>query len=160
MMSLRVSLITLLSCLFCQMAQADVRPLIVVQTLNPPASPVFTTWGQDVAIDGATITAVGTVSGRGRREIDARGQLVTPGFVDIHTHYDAQVTWDPLLTPSSWHGCTTVVMGSCGVGFDIVLDQVFALQQRPIALDRRMVHHRHGQALRRFAGAIAVPAKA
>ncbi|MSP61687.1 MAG: D-aminoacylase [Myxococcales bacterium] len=70
----------------------------------------------DVAIDGAVVTAVGEV-GPGRREIDARGKLVTPGFVDIHTHYDAQVTWDPFLTPSSWHGCTTVVMGSCGVGF-------------------------------------------
>ena len=62
------------------------------------------------------ITAVGTV-GPGRRELDARGKLVTPGFVDMHTHYDAQVSWDPQLTPSSWHGCTTVVMGNCGVGF-------------------------------------------
>ena len=70
----------------------------------------------DVAVDGATIAAVGEV-GRGRREIDAGGRLLTPGFVDIHTHYDAQVTWDPQLTPSSWHGCTSVVMGSCGVGF-------------------------------------------
>ena len=70
----------------------------------------------DVAIDGGTITAVGKV-GAGRRTIDADGLLVTPGFVDIHTHYDAQVTWDARLTPSSWHGVTTVVMGSCGVGF-------------------------------------------
>ncbi len=60
--------------------------------------------------------AVGQV-GPGRREVDADGLIVTPGFVDIHTHYDAQVTWDPQLTPSSWHGCTTVVMGNCGVGF-------------------------------------------
>lgn len=73
-------------------------------------------YAADVAIDGDTIVAVGDV-GPGRREIDAAGQLVTPGFVDIHTHYDAQVTWDPYLTPSSWHGVTTVVMGSCGVGF-------------------------------------------
>ena len=70
----------------------------------------------DIGIDGDRITAVGNV-GSGKREIDARGHLVTPGFVDIHTHYDAQVTWDPYLTPSSWHGCTTVVMGNCGVGF-------------------------------------------
>lgn len=71
----------------------------------------------DVAIQGDRIVAVGTVSGTGQREIDATGLLVTPGFVDVHTHYDGQVSWDPDLTPSSWHGCTTVVMGSCGVGF-------------------------------------------
>src|SRR5882672_10291120 len=71
----------------------------------------------DVAIDGESITGIGTGIGRGRREINARGMLVTPGFVDIHTHYDGQATWDPYLTPSSWHGVTTVVMGNCGVGF-------------------------------------------
>lgn len=71
----------------------------------------------DVAVEGGRIVAVGRVAERGRREIDAKGLLVTPGFVDIHTHYDAQVTWDPMLTPSSWHGVTTAVMGSCGVGF-------------------------------------------
>ena len=71
----------------------------------------------DVAVDGETITAVGAGIGRGRREIDAQGLLVTPGFVDIHTHYDGQATWDPYLTPSSWHGVTTVVFGNCGVGF-------------------------------------------
>ncbi|PBC40844.1 amidohydrolase [Rhodococcus sp. ACPA4] len=71
----------------------------------------------DVAVDGGTITVVGEVSQAGRREIDASGKLVTPGFVDIHTHYDGQVTWDTLLTPSSLHGVTTVVMGNCGVGF-------------------------------------------
>ncbi len=70
----------------------------------------------DVAIDGDRIAAVGGQL-RGKREIDARGKLVTPGFVDTHTHYDAQVSWDPYLTPSSWHGCTTVIMGNCGVGF-------------------------------------------
>jgi N-acyl-D-aspartate/D-glutamate deacylase len=71
----------------------------------------------DLAIEGDRIVEVGRVETRGRREIDADGLLVTPGFVDIHTHYDGQVTWDPLLTPSCWHGVTTVVMGNCGVGF-------------------------------------------
>ncbi len=71
----------------------------------------------DVAIDGDRIAAVGKVSGAGREEIDAKGRLVTPGFVDIHTHFDGQVTWDPFLTPSTFHGVTTVVMGNCGVGF-------------------------------------------
>jgi N-acyl-D-aspartate/D-glutamate deacylase len=71
----------------------------------------------DVAVDGGTITAVGPVRGRGAEEIDARDHLVTPGFVDIHTHYDGQATWDERMTPSSWHGVTTAVMGNCGVGF-------------------------------------------
>ncbi|MEK6210203.1 MAG: amidohydrolase family protein [Pseudomonadota bacterium] len=71
----------------------------------------------DVAVDGESITGIGTGIGRGRRDIDARGMLVTPGFVDIHTHYDGQATWDPYLTPSSWHGVTTVIFGNCGVGF-------------------------------------------
>src|SRR5882672_1342906 len=71
----------------------------------------------DVAIDGERITAVGTDVGPGRREIDARGMVVAPGWVDIHTHYDGQATWDPYLTPSSWHGVTTVIFGNCGVGF-------------------------------------------
>ncbi len=71
----------------------------------------------DVAIDNGVITAVGDDIGVGRREIDAAGLLVTPGFVDVHTHYDGQATWDPELTPSSFHGVTTTVMGNCGVGF-------------------------------------------
>ena len=71
----------------------------------------------DVAIDGATITAVGGRQGAARREIDAEGLLLAPGWVDVHTHYDGQATWDPLLTPSCWHGVTTTVMGNCGVGF-------------------------------------------
>jgi N-acyl-D-aspartate/D-glutamate deacylase len=71
----------------------------------------------DVAVKDGVIAAVGKVSGTGAEEIDARGQLVTPGFVDIHTHYDGQATWDQRLQPSSWHGVTTVVMGNCGVGF-------------------------------------------
>ena len=71
----------------------------------------------DIAIDNGLVTEVGTVVAGGRREIDATGLVVTPGWVDIHTHYDGQVTWDPLLSPSCWHGVTTVVMGNCGVGF-------------------------------------------
>jgi len=71
----------------------------------------------DIAVDAATITKVGPGIKAGRREIDATGLLVTPGFVDVHTHYDGQATWDPYLTPSSWHGVTTVVFGNCGVGF-------------------------------------------
>ncbi|GMV39017.1 MAG: amidohydrolase [Myxococcales bacterium] len=71
----------------------------------------------DVALSGDRIAAVGVVPEQGRREIDARGALVTPGFVDLHTHYDGQVSWDPDLMPSSVHGVTTAVMGSCGVGF-------------------------------------------
>src|SRR5437868_8614328 len=71
----------------------------------------------DVAVDGGLISQVGVVEGRGKREIDAAGLLVTPGWVDIHTHYDGQATWDGSLAPSSWHGVTTVVMGNCGVGF-------------------------------------------
>ncbi|MFZ5833981.1 MAG: N-acyl-D-amino-acid deacylase family protein [Pseudomonadota bacterium] len=71
----------------------------------------------DVAVDNGVITSVGTVSAKGKKELDATGLLVTPGFVDVHTHYDAQVSWDALISPSCWHGVTTVVMGNCGVGF-------------------------------------------
>jgi len=71
----------------------------------------------DVAVDGGRITAVGDVPDRGAEELDARDLLVTPGWVDVHTHYDGQVTWDPYLSPSCWQGVTTVVMGNCGVGF-------------------------------------------
>jgi N-acyl-D-amino-acid deacylase len=71
----------------------------------------------DVAIDRGVITVVGKVSRNGGREIDATGLLVTPGWVDAHTHFDGQVMWDSYLTPSCWHGVTTVVMGNCGVGF-------------------------------------------
>lgn len=71
----------------------------------------------DVAIEAGRITQVGRVAERGREEIDARGRIVTPGFVDIHTHYDGQAVWDSHLAPSAWHGVTTAVMGNCGVGF-------------------------------------------
>src|ERR1700709_1839186 len=71
----------------------------------------------DVAITGGRITEVGKVFGKGKEEIDARGKLVTPGFVDVHTHYDGQVTWSQEITPSSQNGVATAIMGNCGVGF-------------------------------------------
>lgn len=71
----------------------------------------------DVAINGDKICALGKVAETGKREIDARGAVVTPGFIDLHTHMDAQVGWDPQLTPSCWHGVTTVLTGNCGVTF-------------------------------------------
>jgi len=71
----------------------------------------------DIAIKGGKIAKIGQITETATNEIDAKGKLVTPGWVDIHTHYDGQATWDPLLAPSSWHGVTTVVMGNCGVGF-------------------------------------------
>ncbi len=71
----------------------------------------------DVAVKDGRIAAVGKIAGAGREEIDAKGLAVTPGFVDIHTHYDGQATWDDRFTPSSGHGVTTVLMGNCGVGF-------------------------------------------
>jgi N-acyl-D-amino-acid deacylase len=71
----------------------------------------------DLAIDGGIISLVGEVTAAGREEIDASGRIVTPGFVDLHTHYDAQAMWDPVLAPTAWHGVTTVVMSNCSVGF-------------------------------------------
>ena len=84
----------------------------------------------DIAIDNGIITSVGKINGSGNKELDAQGNLVTPGWVDIHTHYDGQVSWDPYLTPSSWHGVTTAVMGNCGVGFAPVRpgDESFLIQ--------------------------------
>jgi N-acyl-D-amino-acid deacylase len=71
----------------------------------------------DVAIADGKISAVGGKQGPARRDIDANGLMVTPGWVDVHTHYDGQAMWDPLLAPSCWHGVTTVLFGNCGVGF-------------------------------------------
>jgi len=84
--------------------------LLVDGTGNP-------SYSGDIAIDGDRISRVGDVQEKGRKEIDATGKIVAPGFVDIHTHYDGQATWDQEMAPSSWHGVTTVVMGNCGVGF-------------------------------------------
>ena len=83
----------------------------IVDGLGTPA------YEGDVAIDGDRIVQVGGKAGPGKREIGAYGRLVTPGWVDVHTHYDGQATWDPVLAPSSWHGATTIVFGNCGVGF-------------------------------------------
>ena len=83
---------------------------VVDGTGGPPQS-------VDVAVSGDRIVELGGSVGRGRREIDADGRLVTPGFVDIHTHLDAQIGWDALTTSSCWHGVTSIVMGNCGVTF-------------------------------------------
>src|ERR1700749_4258048 len=71
----------------------------------------------DMAVQDGLIAEVGRDVGPARRTVDADGLLVTPGFVDVHTHFDGQATWDPHLTPSCWHGVTTAIMGNCGVGF-------------------------------------------
>ena len=88
-----------------------IRGATIVDGTGAPA------FAGDVAVDGGRITEIGHVDDEGRDVVDAGACIVTPGFVDVHTHYDGQVTWDPLLVPSSWHGVTTVVMGNCGVGF-------------------------------------------
>lgn len=92
-----------------------IRNANLVDGTGAPARPA------DIAFANGVITEVGPAGSLGTahasRVIDADGRLVTPGWVDVHTHYDAQATWDPWLTPSSWHGVTTVVMGNCGVGF-------------------------------------------
>lgn len=93
----------------------------------------------DVALSNGVIAAVGTVDGAGTREIDATGLLVTPGFVDLHTHYDGQAVWSDRLTPSSAHGVTTAVMGNCGVGFapcraedhDVLVDVMAGVEDIP-----------------------------
>ena len=76
----------------------------------------------DVAIDGDTIVAIGDDVGVAKRTLDADGRLVTPGFVDVHTHLDAQLAWDPIGTSTCWHGVTSVVMGNCGMTFAPVKD--------------------------------------
>jgi N-acyl-D-aspartate/D-glutamate deacylase len=76
-----------------------------------------TSFEGDVAISDGRIAQIGRVTARGAQEIDARGRLVTPGFIDVHTHYDAQATWGSQITPSSWNGVTTALIGNCGVGF-------------------------------------------
>ena len=94
-----------------EMHELVIRNGLVVDGTGGPTRRV------DVAVDGGLISAVGIDIGPGRQEIDAEGLLVAPGWVDVHTHYDGQATWDPELSPSSWHGVTTTVFGNCGVGF-------------------------------------------
>ena len=97
------------------MTDLVIRDSLLVDGSGAPARPA------DVVVEGGRIVEVtdaGVASTASARQVvDAGGRLVTPGWVDVHTHYDAQVTWDPWVTPSSWHGVTTVVMGNCGVGF-------------------------------------------
>ncbi|MGH7964293.1 MAG: amidohydrolase family protein, partial [Candidatus Binatia bacterium] len=71
----------------------------------------------DVAVRGDRIAAIGKITDSAKRTLDAEGHIVTPGFVDIHTHLDAQICWDPIVSSSCWHGVTSVVMGNCGVTF-------------------------------------------
>ncbi|NBQ41779.1 MAG: D-aminoacylase, partial [Mycobacteriaceae bacterium] len=93
----------------------------------------------DVAVTDGMIAAVGAVDGAGAREIDAAGLLVTPGFVDVHTHYDGQAIWSDRMTPSSSHGVTTALMGNCGVGFapcrpgdhDVLVDVMAGVEDIP-----------------------------
>src|SRR5579884_120691 len=93
----------------------------------------------DVAVRNGVIASVGKVDGSGAREIDATGLLVTPGFIDLHTHYDGQSIWSDRLNPSSAHGVTTVVMGNCGVGFapcrqedhDVLVDVMAGVEDIP-----------------------------
>ena len=100
----------------------------------------------DVAIDGDQVVAVGQVDQAGTREIEADGALVTPGWVDVHTHYDGQATWDPVMRPSIDHGVTTAVMGNCGVGFAPVRPGGEAFLIELMEGDRG--HPRHGAARR------------
>ena len=71
----------------------------------------------DVGVKDGRIAEIGRISATAAREIDAEGHVVSPGFVDLHTHLDAQIGWDPKLTPVSWHGVTTALMGNCGLTF-------------------------------------------
>ncbi len=93
------------------MADLIIRNGTIVDGTGAPGAP------GDVEVTDGVITAVGDVTGTATRELDADGALVTPGFIDIHTHFDGQVTWDPVVAPSSLHGVTTIAMGNCGVGF-------------------------------------------
>jgi N-acyl-D-amino-acid deacylase len=86
----------------------------------------------DVAIADGKIVEIGKVSGRAHKTIDASDCVVSPGFIDPHTHYDAQICWDGAVTPSSWHGVTSVVMGNCGVGIAPCLPQAREIAMRDL----------------------------
>src|SRR4051795_5075074 len=94
----------------------------------------------DVGINGGRVVAVGEVEGDGARTIDADGLMVSPGFVDPHTHYDAQLHWDPTATPSGWHGVTSVIGGNCGV-------PLAPLKGRDADFTRRMMAQGEGMPL-------------
>ena len=98
-------------------AMSDARPDLVIRNGTVVDGTGIPARRADVAVTDGRISAVGEVPERGERELDATGLVVTPGWVDIHTHYDGQVTWDEVLAPTAWHGVTTLVMGNCGVGF-------------------------------------------
>ena len=95
----------------------------------------------DVAVTDGRITEIGKLSGTAREVIDADGLIVAPGFIDNHTHYDAQVCWDPLLTPSSWHGVTTAIVGNCGLGIapvrpncrNIAIEDLVSIEGMPVS---------------------------
>ena len=94
----------------------------------------------DVLIEDGMVAELGRIDAPGVRVVDADGLHVTPGWVDVHTHYDGQVYWDPLMTPSSWHGATTVIMGNCGLGFaparpdshEFLLDLMHKIEDIPL----------------------------
>ena len=88
-----------------------IRNATIVDGTGKPA------FAGDLAVRDGRIAAVGEVGDKGRKEIDAQGQLLTPGWVDVHSHMDGQATWDPLCSPAANHGITTLVMGNCGIGF-------------------------------------------
>jgi N-acyl-D-aspartate/D-glutamate deacylase len=93
----------------------------------------------DIALDQGKISAIGKISASAKRTIDAHGLIASPGFIDNHTHYDAQVCWDPLLTPSAWHGVTTAIVGNCGLGIapvklagrDIAIEDLVTIEGMP-----------------------------
>jgi len=93
------------------------KPTLVVRNgtiIDGTGAPPFEA---DVVVAGDRVVEVGAFGGSAVEELDARGKIVTPGFIDVHTHLDAQVSWDPLCSPSNVHGVTSVVVGNCGVGF-------------------------------------------
>ena len=90
---------------------------LVIRNANIVDGTGKATFSGDLAVSSGKIVAVGAFNGAGEKEIDAEGKLLTPGWVDVHSHMDGQATWDPLCSPAANHGITTLIMGNCGVGF-------------------------------------------